>query len=456
MTAVVVTAWITGAMGGAPAGAAEPDDPAKTCRTDGPFAESLLPTVEPIVAKYLGVHPKSTTRGIGVAIVAPTPGQPGVARRAVFSCGVFGTDDATPIEKDSRFEIGSESKLFTAVALAQLVNAGTVSLDDTVQSFAPPDVTVPTHACDTPATHPMTLRDLATHNSGLTKDPRNITWHPENDPEGHHRYTRDLLWASFADGFTEPCDAMLASPGEQYHYSNWGFALLGTILADKLHPGTEKPAYAEMAADLVTGPLGTPTIVLEPRPPTADMPDPTCPAAVAAPCRWDNDNAFAGAGGLVSGIDDMATFVEANLGFDTSSAIWPALSRTQQPTGRGASCDTCQGLAWGITPAGTPGAVSPLRVLSKDGGTWGMHSQTYLLPDACWGITTLSSGDESLVVDRTGVTGQVLAALGPTVAADGHCGPTTVPSTTIPGSTSSSVSPTSIAVIPVVTPRFTA
>ena len=228
----------------APAPAADKDeDPAKSCRADGPQADTLLPIVEPIVHAYLGVHPKSTTSGVAIGIVTPTPGLPGEPMITLLSCGVTSLDGTEPITPDSVFEIGSESKLFTAIALARTVLAGDVDLDDSLQSYLPVGISAPSEACGDPTGRPITLRDLATHNSGLVKNPKNVTW-SESNPLGHQDYDRDHLWNSFTHGYPALCDPMLFSPGEGYSYSNWGFALLGTVLADVYAPGGAVPALA--------------------------------------------------------------------------------------------------------------------------------------------------------------------------------------------------------------------
>lgn len=417
--------------------------PSTTCRADGPVATAMLPTVEPIVRRWLGQHPESNTPGFAIGIVGPGPDGPATAETALIACGVLETGSDTPVVSSTQFELGSETKLFTAVALAQRVLNGTASLDSPVQTHAPDGVTVPDKTCAGAESAAMTIRDLATHNAGLQDDPRNITWNSTSAPEGHSDYDRTLLWDSFTSGYTSPCEALLTTPGTAYSYSNWGFALLGTILADSYRPGQAVPPYAAMMSDLVTGPLGMTSTVLQLIPAPATQAVPTCAPGASAPCYWDNVNAFAGAGGAISDVIDMATFVRANLGFERGNPAWPALRLTQQPAGIGPLCQTCQGLAWGITPAGSS-ALSPLRVLNKDGGTWGSHSQTYLLPDACWGITVLSNSNEQDAVSEGGVGGDLVKALAPTQthASCGEAGtsPTTITPTASPA---------------VVSPRFT-
>ncbi|MEO6211660.1 MAG: serine hydrolase domain-containing protein, partial [Gemmatimonadaceae bacterium] len=50
-----------------------------------------------------------------------------------------------PLDGNTVFEIGSITKVFTATVLAQLVQEGTLHLDDSAQEFLPPTVHLPTH-----------------------------------------------------------------------------------------------------------------------------------------------------------------------------------------------------------------------------------------------------------------------------------------------------------------------
>jgi serine-type D-Ala-D-Ala carboxypeptidase/endopeptidase len=402
-----------------PAGIVDPiaqgaPNPAQQCRAADPAAAAILPVVEPQIQKFLGRHPNSTTAGVSLAVVSPSPNNPGVPTTAIVNCGVTALEGTTPTTSNTVYELGSETKLFTATALAQLSLRGTVQLDDTLQSLLPRPYMAPESACGTSNKSAITLRELATHNSGLKTNPANRVWSPTN-PEGREDYTRTDLYQSFTAKWPQPCDALLSTPGTAYSYSNWGFALLGTILADRYAPsGMGVPNFAKLVGDLVTGPLGMANTVLEPIPPTPAMAQPTCAEGVATPCFWNNVNAYAGGGGLVSTITDMATFTAANLRFNSAPSIWPALQLTHNGQGIGPDCTTCQGLGWLITPPGDFGSVSSFQMLSKDGGTWGMFSHTYLLPDACWGITFLTNSDKAFPVSAGGGYARpIISALAP-------------------------------------------
>ena len=130
--------------------------------------------------------------------------------RISYVRGVQGTPDARPITPNSRFNLASAGKMFTAVAVAQLVEAGKVGLDDPVGRYV---------QGLTPAAAAVTVRQLLTHSSGLGN-----FFIPENLPAlGRARSVSDLmpLVASEKPSFT---------PGSKFQYSNSGFLILGRLV----------------------------------------------------------------------------------------------------------------------------------------------------------------------------------------------------------------------------------
>jgi serine-type D-Ala-D-Ala carboxypeptidase/endopeptidase len=122
------------------------------------------------------------------------------------------------LDESARFEIGSVTKLFTGLLLADLVVRGEVGLDDPVTTYLPVRF-----AGDAES---VTLRALATHTSGLPRLPRSrrlmlraVTAHP--DPYAF--LDRATLLGSLAG--TEPAGAGM------FRYSNLGYELLGETLA---------------------------------------------------------------------------------------------------------------------------------------------------------------------------------------------------------------------------------
>src|SRR5436190_14238406 len=78
----------------------------------------------------------------------------------------FGEWDGKAPDRDSVYEIGSVSKAFTGILLADRVKAGVVRLDDPVQKHLPDGWTLPRRD-----DRDITLLHLATHTSGLPRMP---------------------------------------------------------------------------------------------------------------------------------------------------------------------------------------------------------------------------------------------------------------------------------------------
>lgn len=108
----------------------------------------------------------------------------GVSRNGVRRVFAYGT--AKP---DSIFEIGSISKTFTALILAQMVAQRQAKLDEPVRALLPPGTV------DKPYGPEITLLDLATHHSGLPPMPDNLDF---RDPDAWARYRATISMISFA------------------------------------------------------------------------------------------------------------------------------------------------------------------------------------------------------------------------------------------------------------------
>lgn len=196
---------------------------------------------------------------------------------------------------DSVFEIGSITKTFTGLILAQMVQQGKVRLDTPVRSLLPP------HTVDKPAlgAGEITLLDLSDQHSGLPKMPDNF--HPADPANPYADYHPNLLYTFIAkQGVALPPDA-------PFGYSNVGVGLLGQALANKAGV-----SYATLLRQQVTGPLGLHNtgIVLTPEMKARLIQGYDAAHKPARP--WDHD-AFTGSGGIRSTASDMLTYLQAQL-----------------------------------------------------------------------------------------------------------------------------------------------
>src|SRR5882672_2006871 len=82
--------------------------------------------------------------------------------RRVVAYGNLANGDPRTLDGDTIFEIGSVSKVFTSLALADMVHRSEVSLDDPAATYLPQNVKMPERSGKS-----ITLLDLSTHTSGL-------------------------------------------------------------------------------------------------------------------------------------------------------------------------------------------------------------------------------------------------------------------------------------------------
>ena len=146
-----------------------------------PAGDWKIPT-DAEIAALLAERIDNEHQGVG-AVVGIVDGH----GRRVVVYGKSDADNARPLDGDTEFEIGSITKVFTALMLADMAAKGEVKLDDPIAKYLPPGVTGPTK--DGKA---ITLLDLATHTSGLPRMPSNFA--PKDPANPYADYSQDQLW----------------------------------------------------------------------------------------------------------------------------------------------------------------------------------------------------------------------------------------------------------------------
>jgi D-alanyl-D-alanine-carboxypeptidase/D-alanyl-D-alanine-endopeptidase len=203
---------------------------------------------------------------------------------------------------DSIFQIGSVTKTFTGLALAQLAAQQKVRLDEPVGPILFPDV-----AAGSPATE-ITLLDLATHHSGLPSVPDNLE--PRDPSNPFADYDRVALRQFLVNhGTTRPADA-------KYLYSSFGIALLGYALAQRAGM-----PYAELIKAEITGPLQMNDTVFALSPAQAHRVIQGHGAGMEPVDAGLGDSGiFTGAVGAKSTVEDLLVYLDANLHPDRYAA----------------------------------------------------------------------------------------------------------------------------------------
>jgi amidase len=138
------------------------------------------------------------------------------------AAGLADLEKKTRIKTDDRFEIGSNSKMFTAVLLVQLAEQEVLALDDSLAKW------LPDWAAKIPNGDRISLRQLATHTSGIRDYADDIIGAGVKDEAALHRsYTPgELIQYALDNGKPD------FAPGEKgkWKYSNTGYILLGMVL----------------------------------------------------------------------------------------------------------------------------------------------------------------------------------------------------------------------------------
>src|SRR5712671_2870643 len=156
---------------------------------------------------------------------------------SVISYGKLDNGTDQDVNGDTLFEIGSDTKTFTALLLQDMIERGDMKLDDPVGKYLPERVKMPTRN-----RKEITLRELATHTSGLPSMPDNFD--PKRADNPYADYTVEKLYAFLSDY------KLTRDPGAESEYSNLGMGLLGQAIA--LKAGTN---FESLVVDRICRPL---------------------------------------------------------------------------------------------------------------------------------------------------------------------------------------------------------
>lgn len=335
---------------------------ALVCRGRSIAVEPLIEKAPAIVAPVIEA---GSLNGVAVGIIeAGAPGQ-----KVAFGLGKVDDKSDRQIAAETIFEIGSISKVFTCLLLADLVERGVVKLDDPVGKYLPEGVQMPSRDG-----RQITLVDLATHSSGLPRMPGNFK--PADPTNPYADYTPELLH-EFLNKH-KPRHA----PGERVAYSNLGMGLLGHALAR-----AAGKSYEDLLKERILTPLGmTRTSVAlseEQRTLLAGPHD----ADGQPEHNWDL-NVLAGAGGIRSNVDDMLKFLAAELGL-VETPLAGAIKLTQIPRNALGEGGGHMGLGWHLS-AGE-------ETIWHNGQTGGYHSFAAIRPREKVAVVVLANTASDLV-----------------------------------------------------------
>jgi CubicO group peptidase (beta-lactamase class C family) len=292
-----------------------------------------------------------------------------------YAQGLTGGAGSPPITAATRFNLGSASRMFTAVAVAQLLDAHKIGLDDPIGRYV---------SGLTAEASSVTVRQLLNHSSGLGN-----YFAPQNLPALIRARTLQDLKALAAG------EKPAFPPGSRFAYSDTGFLLLGLMVeqvsgqafGDYLQAHVFRPA-GMTATSLEADGLG-PTALGEtamPEGPPAPGPAPRRPLRPAQEAALHG----ASAGGAFSTAGDLQRFFAAlsrrrltsaaSLSMLTSAQIVAAPATASQP-------ERDYGFGFGV------GRFDGHPWFGHNGGALGVNVEATVFPDDQASVVVLANRD---------------------------------------------------------------
>ncbi|HYR28260.1 MAG TPA: serine hydrolase, partial [Thermoanaerobaculia bacterium] len=335
-------------------------------------SHAALPTnaeIKKILAERIDAQHQSVGIVVGVLEADGT--------RRVVGHGTFAAGDKRAVDGDTLFEIGSATKVFTALLLADAVARGEVALTDPVAKFLPAEVKVPERGGKK-----ITLQDLAMHVSALPRLPSNFA--PKNAANPYADYSVQQLY-EFLSGHELRRDI-----GSQYEYSNLAVGLLGHVLARRA--GMD---YETLVKKRITQPLAMKSTTITLSDAMKERLAVGHDQELARAANWDIPT-LAGAGALRSSANDLLDFLAAFLGMK-KTPLAPAMAATLQPRKPAGSANMQVALGWHVLT--TPGGG---EIIWHNGGTGGYRSFMAFDPKARVAVVALSNTSTAGGVDDIG------------------------------------------------------
>jgi len=270
--------------------------------------------------------------------------------------------DLNRISPKTAFEIGSVSKTMTAALLADLILQGKASLEDPLSNYLPKGTVVPSFQGK-----PILIKHIVTHTSGLPVVPDFGSVPNMENPYANVDEASLLKTLSSAK--------LQRAPGSEFEYSNYAMMLLTSIIAKRADTDFESLLRAKLFA-----PTGMNSSYINQKPEGVTPAQGHTPNKKITPA-WTFKTNAAGVGGVRATLDDMVSYVQAELG-NTQSSISSALKLTQQEI----KTETSNKMAmnWMLAP------LDAHQVHLHEGGTGGFSALTVFDLEKKRGVVILS------------------------------------------------------------------
>jgi len=205
-----------------------------------PVAQDLRAAIEQVDALAAAEYAKDNRGSVTIGIVS------GAELVWTKSYGYADMEKKAPATKDTVYRIGSITKQFTGLMLLQLVEAGKAHLSDPVEKYFPEVNKVEGRFAGAP---PITLVQLATHTSGLGREPADLQTYLKGTVSEWEKVMIAAL----------PRTKYNFEPGARFSYSNIGYAILGATLSR-----AAGQSYVEYVSQKIFAPLGMTHTAFEP------------------------------------------------------------------------------------------------------------------------------------------------------------------------------------------------
>jgi len=305
--------------------------------------------------------------------VATDPRLPGLSvgiihhDRILFSKGYGYADLERHVRANATtcYRIASFSKIFTTVALLQLVEQGKLDLDTPVQHYLPWFASPADPHLDS-----ITCRQLVTHTAGLDRDGERAQWLDFQFP------VLEQIQAHIVEGAT------VYAPADRWKYSNYGFTILGEVI----HQVSGMP-YEEYVTRNVVERLGLeltgPTLTEPIRAHLATGYSRSFPHQAKEPFPHIETNAMASATGFSSNVVDLCRFMAAQ--FPGNTQLLQDKTKEAMRTIHSPKTDTSS--SWGLGLSSWE--VDERRLYGHSGGFPGFISRFGFDPEREIGVVVL-------------------------------------------------------------------
>jgi serine-type D-Ala-D-Ala carboxypeptidase/endopeptidase len=266
----------------------------------------------------------------------------------VFNYGYSNLDSKEPVNADTIFEIGSITKVFTAIISILKEQEEKINLEDPINKYFSDTIKVPMK------TRKIRLIDLMTHTSGLPRIPDNMVDSEYKMSNPYKAYSLKKLYSFLKS------HKLVRNSGEVFEYSNLGYGLLGQIL--EIQSGqTYETLLQEITIPLHMCDTKI-TLTDEQKSRFSNCHDEHKNSVDA----WDL-GALATAGALRSTMNDMLKFAQANLREDKAEGLSLAINKSHAKHNYPA-IERELSLGWQVLD------INDTQILWHNGGTGGSRS----------------------------------------------------------------------------------